>query len=67
MLNLTIFLDEVIFYLANNLLKEYFPYKIEPYKRNEYIKEYWFKAMPDEMFNILEKLRWHLCITTTKM
>jgi SAM-dependent methyltransferase len=45
-----------------------FPYKIEPYKRNEYIKENWFEAMPCDMFQILEeKLGWHLCITATKM
>lgn len=44
-----------------------FPYKIESYKRNEYIKEDWFQAMPYEMFQILEeKLGWHLCITCQK-
>lgn len=44
-----------------------FPYKIEPYKNNVYIKENWFSAMPDSMFKILEEeLGWHLCITCNK-
>ena len=44
-----------------------FPYKINPYKNNIYIKEDWFEAMPDNMFKILEeKLGWHLCITCNK-
>lgn len=62
---------------VNDLLKDFnniyifqthiFPYKIEPYKRNEYIKEDWFEAMPDNIFKILEeKLGWHLCITCEK-
>jgi len=60
-----------------NLLKDFkdvdinqmhiFPYKIKPYKDNIYEKEDWFKAMPDNMFKILEeKLGWHLCITCKK-
>ena len=41
-----------------------FPYQIEPYKRGEFVKEPWFDAMPDEMFETLEKnLGWHLLIT----
>jgi hypothetical protein len=60
-----------------DLLKDYkniqikqthiFPYKIEEYKKGIYIKEDWFEAMPQQMFNILEeKLGWHLCITCNK-
>lgn len=44
-----------------------FPYKIEHYKNNIYIKEDWFNSMPEKMFKILEeKLGWHLCITCNK-
>lgn len=44
-----------------------FPYKIEEYKKGNYIKEDWFSAMPEYMFKILEKkLGWHLCITCEK-
>jgi len=60
-----------------DLLKDYkniqikqthiFPYKIEEYKKGIYIKEDWFEAMPQHMFNILEeKLGWHLCVTCNK-
>ena len=41
-----------------------FPYQIEPYKRNEYLKQPWFEAMPEAMFKALEKnLGWHTLIT----
>ena len=44
-----------------------FPYKIDDYKNNIYVKEDWFEAMSDNMFKILEeKLGWHLCITCNK-
>lgn len=41
-----------------------FPYVVEPYKRNEYVKQPWFDSMSKEMFTVLEKnLGWHLMIT----
>ena len=41
-----------------------FPYRIEPYKKGLFIKEPWFEAMPDEVFNALkQQLGWHLLIT----
>lgn len=44
-----------------------FPYKIDKYKNYQYEFEEWFKAMPLEMFRILEKnIGWHLCITCIK-
>ena len=44
-----------------------FPYKIEPYKNNIYVKEDWFECMPEKLFKILEKkLGWHLCIKCNK-
>jgi len=40
-----------------------FPYQIEAYKRKEYVKEPWFEAMPEQMFDILQsKLGWNLLI-----
>ena len=44
-----------------------FPYKIEEYKKYNYIKKDYFEKMPDELFKCLEKnLGWHLCITCNK-
>lgn len=44
-----------------------FPYKIEEYKNNIYIKQPWFEHMPEKIFNALEKnLGWHLLITAKK-
>ena len=41
-----------------------FPYQIEPYKPGEFVKQPWFEAMPDEIFEVLKKnLGWHLLIT----
>jgi SAM-dependent methyltransferase len=41
-----------------------FPYRIEEYKRNEFVKQPWFEEMPDTMFKTLEKnLGWHMLIT----
>jgi SAM-dependent methyltransferase len=41
-----------------------FPYRIEEYKRNEYVKQPWFEQMPEQMFRVLEKnLGWHMLIT----
>ena len=44
-----------------------FPYKIEEYKNYVYEKKDYFKYMPQELFDCLEKnLGWHLCITCNK-
>jgi len=40
-----------------------FPYKVEPYKNYEYVREDWFQNMPPEVFEILEKsFGWHLLV-----
>jgi SAM-dependent methyltransferase len=40
-----------------------FPYNLKKYLNYEYDLEPWFKSMPDEIFNILEKkLGWHTLI-----
>ena len=44
-----------------------FPYKIDEYKKYVYEKQEYFKTMPVELFECLEKnLGWHLCITCSK-
>ena len=44
-----------------------FPYQIKPYKEGKFVKEPWFEAMPDPMFNSLKKrLGWHLLITARR-
>ena len=44
-----------------------FPYKIEEYRRYQYVKKDYFEVMPEELFDCLEKnLGWHLCITCKK-
>ena len=43
-----------------------FPYQIESYIKYKYVKQPWFAAMPEELWNALEKnLGWHLCITAS--
>lgn len=40
-----------------------FPYRIEDYKKYNYIRESWFEIMPDPVFKTLEKsLGWHLLV-----
>jgi nucleotide sugar dehydrogenase len=44
-----------------------FPYKIDEYKKYIYEKKDYFKAMPKELFDCLERnLGWHLCIRCNK-
>jgi len=44
-----------------------FPYKIEEYKRHEYVLEDHYKAMPEILFKCISKnLGWHLCIKCFK-
>lgn len=41
-----------------------FPYQIDQYKKNIFIKTPWFESMPEDVFKILEKkLGWHTLIT----
>lgn len=58
----------------NNLLYDFdiisieqdhiFPYKVDQYKKGNYIKHPWFRIMPNFLFKIMEKkIGWHLLIT----
>jgi len=41
-----------------------FPYKVSEYKNYRYVKEWYFRYLPDGMFHWLEKeFGWHLCVT----
>jgi len=43
-----------------------FPYKVSEYLKNEYVRQDWFVAMPDEVFGALEShLGWHMLVTAT--
>jgi SAM-dependent methyltransferase len=44
-----------------------FPWKIEDYKQYHYVKRWYYRWMPKELFSWLEsKLGWHLLIVATK-
>jgi SAM-dependent methyltransferase len=41
-----------------------FPYRIPEYVKYEYVKEWYFRFLPEKVFRALErKLGWHLCVT----
>ncbi|HEX8247256.1 MAG TPA: class I SAM-dependent methyltransferase [Pyrinomonadaceae bacterium] len=41
-----------------------FPYRIPDYVKYEYVKEWYFRFLPEKAFRALErKLGWHLCVT----
>jgi 2-polyprenyl-3-methyl-5-hydroxy-6-metoxy-1,4-benzoquinol methylase len=41
-----------------------FPYRIDDYVRYRYVKEWWFRVLPQPIFRALERrVGWHLCIS----
>ena len=41
-----------------------FPYRISDYVKYQYVKEWYFRWMPQPLFRLLERrLGWHLCLT----
>jgi len=41
-----------------------FPYRIPDYVKYEYVKEWYFRYLPEKVFRAMErKLGWHLCVT----
>lgn len=41
-----------------------FPYRIPDYVKYEYVKEWYFRYLPEKVFRALErKFGWHLCVT----
>ncbi len=45
-------------------IEHVFPYRIRDYVQYRYIKEWYFRWMPEPLFHALERmLGWHLCVT----
>jgi hypothetical protein len=45
-------------------IEHIFPYRIQDYVQYRYIKELYFRWMPEPLFRVLEwMLGWHLCVT----
>jgi len=45
-------------------IEHIFPYRIRDYVQYRYIREWYFRWMPEPLFHILERmLGWHLCVT----
>jgi 2-polyprenyl-3-methyl-5-hydroxy-6-metoxy-1,4-benzoquinol methylase len=45
-------------------IEHIFPYRIRDYVQYRYIKEWYFRWMPESIFHALERmLGWHLCVT----
>ena len=45
-------------------IEHIFPYRIRDYVQYRYIREWYFRWMPEPLFHALErKLGWHLCVT----
>jgi len=52
------------FRVKNISVEHIFPYRIKDYVQYRYVKEFYFRWMPDAAFQGLERrLGWHLCIT----
>lgn len=44
-----------------------FPYRIPDYVKNEYVKVWYFRILPNKFFSFSEKkFGWHLCVTAMK-
>ncbi len=52
------------FEIKENYVEHIFPYRIKEYVKYEYVKEWYWKILPNSIFRFLEKkLGWHLCVT----
>jgi 2-polyprenyl-3-methyl-5-hydroxy-6-metoxy-1,4-benzoquinol methylase len=51
-------------YVKQVQIEHIFPYRIRDYVQYRYIREWYFRWMPEPLFHILERmLGWHLCVT----
>ena len=51
-------------YVKQVQIEHIFPYRIRDYVQYRYIREWYFRWMPEPLFHALErKLGWHLCVT----
>jgi 2-polyprenyl-3-methyl-5-hydroxy-6-metoxy-1,4-benzoquinol methylase len=52
------------FRITEMFVDHVFPYRIPEYTRYEYVKEWYFRVLPDPVFRALERrVGWHLCAT----
>jgi len=57
-----------LFHIESITQTHIFPFIIDEYKKNNYVKESYFESMPDNMFKFLsEKLGWHMLIVAKKI
>ncbi len=57
-------LEEHGFRLQEARVEHIFPYRIKDYVQYRYVKEFYFRWMPEAMFHALERqFGWHLCLT----
>jgi ubiquinone/menaquinone biosynthesis C-methylase UbiE len=60
-------LDSAGFETTNIEVDHVFPYKIPEYVKYQYVKEWYFRWMPKQLFRYFEKkFGWHLCLTAVK-
>lgn len=51
------------FEIINKKVCHIFPYRVEDYTQYRYVKNWWWRWMPNRMFRAMESLfGWHLCI-----
>ena len=52
------------FEIVENYAEHIFPYRIKDYVKYEYVKEWYWRILPEKLFRKLEKtFGWHLCVT----
>ncbi len=52
------------FFIREKLVEHIFPYRIPDYVKYEYVKEWYWRMLPESVFRKLEKnFGWHLCVT----
>jgi len=52
------------FDIEENFVEHIFPYQIPKYVKYEYVKEWYWRMLPENVFRRLEKtFGWHLCVT----
>ena len=52
------------FEIQEKAVEHIFPYRISEYVKYEYVKEWYWRMLPESVFRKLEnKLGWHLCVT----
>ena len=59
-------LEEHGFRVKEAQVEHIFPYRIKDYVKYRYVKEFYFRWMPEPLFHALERqFGWHLCLTAT--